>query len=96
VGRRGLSLRARCTTHLSAGTRTFWRPLQVFRRKSLRGSFLHFYAYGALAFALTGVLARLDNLTAALLLPYLGYLAYATWWGYSLWRLNEPEVCRAD
>ena len=66
-----------------------------FRRKSLRGSFLYFYAYGALAFALTGVLARLDNVTAALLLLYLGYVAYATWWGYWLWRLNEPGVRRA-
>ena len=66
-----------------------------FRRKSLRGSFLFFFAYGALAFALTAVLFALDGLAASLLLPYLAYLAYGTWWGYWLWRLNEPVMRRA-
>jgi tryptophan-rich sensory protein len=60
-----------------------------FRRKNLRGSLMYFYAYGALTLALTSVLVSVDRLAAALLLPYLAYLAYATWWGYRLWRLNE-------
>lgn len=61
-----------------------------FRRRNLRGSFLFFFGYAALALALTGVLSGFDGLAAALLLPYLVYLVYATRWSYSLWRLNDP------
>jgi tryptophan-rich sensory protein len=63
-----------------------------FRRKNTRASFLFFFGYGVLALALAGILLGVDNLAASLLMAYLVYLVYATWWGYSLWRLNEPPI----
>lgn len=63
-----------------------------FRRKDLRASFLAFIPYGLLVLALAGILVPLDPTAAWLLLPYIAYLGYATWWGRRLWRLNEHSV----
>jgi len=60
-----------------------------FRRRNLRVSFLAFPPYMLLALALDAVLLSVDRLAALILLPYLAYLIYATWWGYRVWRLNE-------
>jgi len=60
-----------------------------FRRKDLRASFLAFFPYGLLALVLTSVLATVDSTSALLLVPYLGYLSYSTWWAYRLWMLNR-------
>ncbi|HXV14182.1 MAG TPA: tryptophan-rich sensory protein [Candidatus Krumholzibacteria bacterium] len=63
-----------------------------FRRKDLRASFLVFVPYGALALVLAFLLAGIDRASALLLILYLGYLAYAAWWAYRVWRLNhDPE-----
>lgn len=60
-----------------------------FRRRNLRLSALAFPPYVLLALALEAVLLRVDRLAALIMLPYLAYLCYATWWGYRVWRLNE-------
>jgi len=59
-----------------------------FRRRNLRLSFLAFPPYALLALVLDVVLIGVDRVAALILLPYLVYLAYATWWGYRVWRLN--------
>ena len=63
--------------------------LLFFRLEDLRLSFLAFPPYAILTLALGAVLVRADRVAALVLLPYLLYLVYATWWGYRLWRLNE-------
>jgi tryptophan-rich sensory protein len=63
-----------------------------FRRRNLRSSFLAFPPYMLLTLALGVALLRVDHLAALILLPYLVYLIYATWWGYRVWRLNEPAA----
>jgi tryptophan-rich sensory protein len=62
-----------------------------FRRRDLKASFLSFIPYGVLIAALIASLLRVDLWAVAALSPYLGYLLYATWWGYRLWRLNSLE-----
>jgi len=62
--------------------------LLFFRRRDLRLSFLAFPPYAVLTLALGTTLWVVDRLAAVVLLPYLLYLIYATWWGYRLWRLN--------
>lgn len=65
--------------------------LLFFRRRNLRASFLAFPPYVVLTLALGAALLRVDRIAAMILAPYLLYLVYATWWGYRLWRLNEPS-----
>jgi benzodiazapine receptor len=60
-----------------------------FRLRNLRLSFLAFPPYVLLTLALEVALLGVDRLAALILLPYLVYLVYATWWGYRLWRLND-------
>lgn len=62
-----------------------------FRLRDLRLSFLAFTPYGILVLALAAALLCVDPPAAWILLPYLLYLMYATWWGYRLWRLNMPN-----
>jgi benzodiazapine receptor len=60
-----------------------------FRLKDIRASYFAFFPYGALVFLLGALLVPIDLVSAFVLLPYLLYLAYATWWGHALWRLND-------
>jgi len=62
-----------------------------FRRKNLRASYLAFFPYGILVATLAMLVARIDAVSALLLLPYLLYLIYATWWGREVWRLNAAR-----
>jgi len=66
-----------------------------FRLRNLRASFVAFLPYSALVLILAGILSRVDRAAATILVPYLLYLVYATWWGYSCWRLNTPRPERA-
>jgi tryptophan-rich sensory protein len=59
-----------------------------FRKKDLWLSFLFFMPYLLLAFTLAGVLHRIRSPISGWYALYLAYLAYATWWGYRVWRLN--------
>jgi len=61
-----------------------------FRAKNLLLSFIAFIPYGALALLLFVFLLRFDRVSAWFVSPYLGYLIYATFWGYKLWKLNGP------
>jgi tryptophan-rich sensory protein len=60
-----------------------------FRMRSLRGSFLAFFPYAIVLLALAGALVRVYPLGAVLVALYCGYLCYAAWWSYRLWRLNR-------
>jgi translocator protein len=60
-----------------------------FRLRDLRSSFLAFPPYVLLTLALGAVLLSVDRFAALILVPYLFYLIYATWWGYRVWRLND-------
>ena len=83
---RGLAVGLLCVLMLvNAG----W-GLLFFRLKNVRWSFFAFPPYVALAVALEATLLGTDRVAAVVLAPYLFYLIYATWWGYRLWRLNEP------
>jgi tryptophan-rich sensory protein len=62
-----------------------------FRRKNLWWSFLFFIPYLVVALALAVVLHWMGNPILRLYLLYLCYLMYASWWGYSVWRLNGEE-----
>jgi tryptophan-rich sensory protein len=59
-----------------------------FQKKDLWLSFMLFVPYILAAFALAVVLFRLRSPLATWFLLYVGYLGYATWWGYRIWRLN--------
>jgi tryptophan-rich sensory protein len=59
-----------------------------FRRKDLWLSFVFFAPYAFVALALAMVLHRLRSPLLWWYVLYLGYLGYATWWGYRVWRLN--------
>jgi tryptophan-rich sensory protein len=74
-----------------------WNHL-FFRRQSLRASFVALFPYGALVLTLAGLLLWVDPVGLTILLPYLLYLAYVTWWTYRLWQSNRPPewVLRAD
>lgn len=67
-----------------------------FRRKDLRAAFLAFIPYGAMAVLLVFLLAGIDRASAFLLVPYLGYLGYAAWWTYRVWRFNHRVDRRAS
>ena len=60
-----------------------------FRKKDLWLSFVFLVPYLLLAFTLAGVLHRIRNPLSGWFALYPAYLAYATWWGYRLWRLNR-------
>jgi tryptophan-rich sensory protein len=60
-----------------------------FRRRDLRASLVFNGLYAAVAVALAVALFRVDPASGWIFLPYLVYLVYGTWWGYSLWRLNR-------
>jgi benzodiazapine receptor len=59
-----------------------------FRLRDLRASMRYSAAYAAVAVAFAAALFRADAVAGWIFLPYLIYLAYGSWWGYALWRLN--------
>jgi tryptophan-rich sensory protein len=59
-----------------------------FRKKDLWLSFVFFVPYLLAACALALVLYRVGSPLLGWYVLYLFYLAYAAWWGYSVWRLN--------
>jgi tryptophan-rich sensory protein len=63
-----------------------------FRWRDLRVSFLAFIPYALVIVALVTLLVPTYPFGAALFLCYGCYLVYATWWGYRLWRLNDPRT----
>ncbi|HEY2711196.1 MAG TPA: tryptophan-rich sensory protein [Chthoniobacterales bacterium] len=63
-----------------------------FRWRDLRLSFLAFVPYALVVVALVILLVPTYPFGAALFLCYGCYLIYATWWGYRLWRLNDPKA----
>jgi tryptophan-rich sensory protein len=63
--------------------------LVFFRRKNVDASAMVLMAYVAIALAVTILLILVDPMGALVFLPYLIYLAYATWWLQSLRRLNR-------
>ena len=65
----------------------FWNYV-FFRRENLRASFFLGVFYSLVAVALFVCLYGLDFVAAAVLIPYLIYLAYAFYWGAGLVKLN--------
>jgi tryptophan-rich sensory protein len=65
-----------------------------FRKKDLRLSFVCFVPYLLLALTLAGVLRHIRNPLSGWYSLYPGYLSYATWWGYRIWRLNRAETIK--
>jgi tryptophan-rich sensory protein len=59
-----------------------------FRQRDLWLSTIFFAPYGVVALTLAFVLFRLRSPLFSWYLLYVAYLAYAAWWGISLWRLN--------
>lgn len=63
--------------------------LMFFRLENIEGSAVVLVAYVALALILAILLSRVDPVGGWVFLPYMIYLAYATWWMLSLRQLNE-------
>lgn len=66
-----------------------WNYL-FFRVQSLGKSLALSAAYSLGALVLLGLLTQLDRLAASVLSVYVAYLPYANWWGYAVWRANQP------
>ncbi len=65
-----------------------WNYL-LFRRRSTRAGLVGMIGFTLITVALYRALRRLDQPTAQMLLPYLGWLGYDLVWAYELWRLNR-------
>jgi tryptophan-rich sensory protein len=63
-----------------------------FRKKDLWLSFVFFVPYLLMALMLAGVLRHIRNPLSGWYALYPAYLAYATWWGYRVWRLNRQKL----
>ena len=75
------------------GANAIWNWV-FFRKKDLWLSVVLSALYILVATALAIALFRLHDPLAAWYLIYVGYLAYSTWWVYSLWRLNTTGDTR--
>lgn len=80
-----------CLLSVVLAANALW-SVPFFRWRDLRISFLTFIPYALVVFALVTLLVPTYPFGAALFLCYGCYLIYATWWGYRLWRLNEPRT----
>jgi len=60
-----------------------------FRTKDLWLSFIFFAPYLLLTLMLAAVLYHVRSPLLGWYTLYLGYLMYATWWGYRVWHLNS-------
>jgi translocator protein len=63
--------------------------LVFFRLKNVEASTIVLGTYVAVSLVLAILLIRVDPISGWVFLPYLVYLAYATWWLLSLRRLNR-------
>ena len=63
--------------------------LVLFRYKNVEASAIVSVVYAVLALAVAILLVLVDTVSAWVFLPYLIYLAYATWWVLALRRLNR-------
>ncbi len=59
-----------------------------FRTRNLLHAWLIGLPYSLMALALFLLLLRFDRPATLCLLPYLGYLFYANWFGFRVWKLN--------
>ena len=71
------------------GANALWNYV-FFRARKLFLAFVAGSAAPVFDAALFICLIQLDRLAAWSLAPYLLYRIYAVWWGYRLWRLNDP------
>ena len=62
----------------------------IFRARNLYLSFVIGAVFPVLDLTLFGLLMSLDQPAAFVLIPYLLYRVYAVFWGYGLWRVNQP------
>lgn len=60
-----------------------------FRARDLWLSTIYWAPYTAIAFALGHTLWRMESPLFRWYALYLTYFVYATWWGLSIWRLNQ-------
>ncbi len=63
--------------------------LVFFRHKNVEASVAVAVVYAAVALTVAILLVLVDSVSAWVFLPYLIYLAYATWWMLALRRLNR-------
>lgn len=63
-----------------------------FQKKDFELAFATFVPYLSVAIALALLLFRIGNRWRSWFLIYVAYLAYATWWMYEVWRLNERNA----
>jgi tryptophan-rich sensory protein len=63
----------------------------IFRARNLYLSFVIGAVFPVLDLTLFVLLMTLDQPAALALIPYLLYRVYAVFWGYGLWRVNQPE-----
>jgi translocator protein len=82
-----LTLRALGLVAILLAANATWNWL-FFRERELWLSTVFFAPYAAVAITLALVLFRLRSPLFPWYLLYVAYLAYAAWWGISLWRLN--------
>ena len=62
----------------------------IFRARNLYLSFIIGAVFPLMDVTLFALLMILDQTAALAMIPYLVYRAYAVFWGYALWRANEP------
>ena len=62
----------------------------IFRARNLYLSFIIGAVFPILDVTLFALLMMLDQTAAVAMIPYLVYRVYAVFWGYALWRANEP------
>ena len=62
----------------------------IFRARNLYLSFVIGAVFPVLDLTLFALLMTLDQPAALALTPYLLYRVYAIFWGYGLWRMNQP------
>lgn len=63
----------------------------IFRARNLYLSFIIGAVFPLMDVTLFALLMILDQTAALAMIPYLVYRAYAVFWGYALWRANEPD-----
>lgn len=62
----------------------------IFRARNLYLSFIIGAVFPIMDVTLFVLLMMLDQTAALAMIPYLVYRVYAVFWGYALWRANQP------